>query len=32
MTRRHLERRFRDEVGLPAKQVARIARIQRCSS
>lgn len=28
MTRRHLERRFRDEVGLPAKQMARIARVQ----
>ena len=27
MTRRHLERRFRDEVGLPAKQMARIARM-----
>ena len=27
MTRRHLERRFRDEVGLPAKQMARIARV-----
>ena len=26
-TRRHLERRFRDEVGLPAKQMARIARV-----
>jgi AraC-like DNA-binding protein len=27
MTRRHLERRFRQEVGLPAKQMARIARV-----
>jgi AraC-like DNA-binding protein len=27
ITRRHLERRFRDEVGLPAKQMARIARV-----
>ena len=27
MTRRHLERRFRDDVGLPAKQMARIARM-----
>ena len=27
MTRRHLERRFREEVGLPAKQMARIARV-----
>lgn len=27
VTRRHLERRFRDEVGLPAKQMARIARM-----
>ena len=28
ITRRHLERRFREEVGLPAKQMARIARVQ----
>ncbi len=28
ITRRHLERRFRDEVGLSAKQLARIARVQ----
>ena len=27
ITRRHLERRFREEVGLPAKQMARIARV-----
>ena len=27
MTRRHLERRFREEVGLRAKQMARIARV-----
>jgi len=27
MTRRHLERKFRDEVGLPAKQMARISRV-----
>jgi len=27
ITRRHLERRFRDEVGLGAKEMARIARI-----
>jgi AraC-like DNA-binding protein len=28
VTRRHLERQFRDEVGLRVKQVARITRIQ----
>jgi len=28
VSRRHLERQFRDQVGLPAKQVARIARVQ----
>lgn len=27
MTRRHLERRFREEVGVPAKLMARIARV-----
>jgi AraC-like DNA-binding protein len=27
ITRRHLERRFRDEVGLGAKHIARIARV-----
>jgi AraC-like DNA-binding protein len=27
VSRRHLERQFRDQVGLPAKQVARIARV-----
>ncbi|MGH9383737.1 MAG: AraC family transcriptional regulator [Vicinamibacterales bacterium] len=29
MSRRHLERQFRDEVGLGAKHIARIARVQR---
>jgi AraC-like DNA-binding protein len=27
VSRRHLERRFRDEVGLGAKHIARIARV-----
>ena len=27
ITRRHLERRFREEVGLRAKHMARIARV-----
>jgi AraC-like DNA-binding protein len=29
MTRRHLERRFLDHVGMPPKRLARIARFQR---
>jgi AraC-like DNA-binding protein len=29
MTRRHLERRFLDDVGIPPKRLARIARFQR---
>jgi AraC-like DNA-binding protein len=29
MTRRHLERRFLDHVGIPPKRLARIARFQR---
>lgn len=32
VTRRHLERQFREEVGLRLKQAARIARIQRVLS
>jgi AraC-like DNA-binding protein len=32
VTRRHLERQFREQVGLRVKQVARIARIQRVLS